>query len=311
MGFRKDKVYLSRVKFEIIPELLANRLDVSSIYGNDPDAQDIQSIYTMCHKTVFGNDGGPVGKDRDKIVTNAAVAEVQLRLFILANMIGWRETHAGQEFYAKALIGEPARKRVLVYSDVCRKKFGTFDSKSLDSLTGGSANDDTNLNAKMLNSEIVAGSWIVGYKRRRGSSAIKSLYRNKELDLDPHWLAIEESYSETIIAQHLKKPFGNVSENRHRFTVTQIIGELKRKPTKAVHVFNARQNIMPKALMHVIGGQGFALSDFEAPKSPVTNAFQFWRDMGLAMQHVECMRYLDGDPTSFITQEVRRQTLPD
>ncbi len=294
MDFRVDKTTVDGVKFEIVPPKLVSDLDLSKIYAEDPDAQSLQAVYTMCHETVYGTKGGSVGKDRDAIIQNASQAKCSLRLFMLTNMIGWRETHEGQVFYPKALIGKGAHSRLDVYASVCRSKFGTFDSKSLDALTGDSTQEGTNLESKMFNSEVIAGSWIVGFKATKGGNPIASMYHNKECELDPHWLAIEDSYRD-ILREHLVKPFGNESENRHRFTTTQIIGELKRKPTKAKAVFQARQNILPQAAQRIMGMRGLSVNDVECPKKPVLNALEFWKKIGLVVQHLECLKFVDND----------------
>jgi hypothetical protein len=217
-----------------------------------------------------------------------------LKIFITAVMVGHQEASSDRSFYSNMLLGPHAIKRVGLYRDACRQKFGHFDAKSLGLLT---SRQKITLEDRLLNSEHTFGSFIVGYKLRFPGSALDELYATQEHQLDPTWLAIEPSYL-PILTRHISDQDGSQEQRRHRFSVCQAVHELKHNKKMAAYVFKTRQDVLPLVVQKVLGHHGLSAGGFEIEEKPVDDVAQFWSRLGLAIQHYYILRYLDGDQSA-------------
>jgi hypothetical protein len=57
--------------------------------------------------------------------------------------------------------------------------------------------------------------------------------------------------------------------------------------------------MMPAVVSRVLHHFGYRPNDFEIERTPVTDAMDFWVSIARAIQHVECLRYIDGDRSVF------------
>jgi hypothetical protein len=288
MGKRAFKVRIKDVKFSFTPELLKEK-------APDPFS-DIQESWRSCLKTVFPNER-PAKLHPDtcqKIAANASEAEVPVRLMMLCSMLAHRDSGDGRPFYPTMLFGPSAIRRTEMYRKVCCERYGIFDETSLRRFF--EIGPGNGFEKNLLESEILAGSWIVGWRISKPGKAVEALFKHKETDLNPVWLAIEEEYSE-IFKRHVQTPFGTKTEQDHRFSVSRITSSLKRDRTLARSVFSARERIMPAAAEAVIH-QFNAQPDWFLFEKKVTNPLRFWIDIGKAVSNIFYSRALDGDMTA-------------
>lgn len=305
-GKRKNRVPLSRAVFRLVPAAYNHVYD--KVEEVDPEIPEIKRLFTLCLATVFNKKlkqidvNSSIGKHAEEIVQLAAEAGCSLRLFMLANMVGFAAERAEQErigassrakpFTAAQLTGKKALNRALLYAEVCRNQFGTFTLSALSSL---SENDyeEKSIESAMLRSEISAGKFIVDYKIRHDGPPYEALFSSEELRLDPHWLAVEDNYRVTVLEQHLKT--GTVSEalKNHRFATAQVIGHLKKHRNTAISLFLTREANMATAIRTVLGMFNLTPEDLEVEATPIKDPLVVWTNVGRAIQHARVLRYLE------------------
>lgn len=306
MGARRDCTNLSRVAFKLVPkEYGLSDIDM----GEDPEIPQLENLYMICHQTVFGRKPkDKVAPYRDAIIAMFRQTSASMRLFMLANMVAqqqWEMTVAAKlnrsarnGFYAKLLTTPKAITRLDEYRDMCRKSFGSFDIGSLSLLTDGEY-EKNDIDRKMLHSEITAARKVIGFKISNAGQPYQHLYHWEELTLDPHWLATEPSYEETVLKPHRAGNKGTTTVNNHRHSVAQVLREMKRRRDWSIAVFQARERAMQPALSAVLHTWGFMPNDFEIDKESLleiqANPMKLWVWLGRAIQHVFCLRYALGE----------------
>ena len=294
MGYRSTRVTLDKAKFQIIPE----RFMLSDDPIDDPDEVNLAELYQTSYETVFGErthrnvERYPGAKQ--KLIRAAREVKCSLRLFILTAMMNHQKCHPETEFYPNMLLGDAAIHIVDRWKQACSKRYGTFDCTAIDTLMDAKT-AEKDLGKIMLQSEVEAGTYIAGYKKWKSGQPYEALYRVKERALHPYWLAIEPTYFDHVLKSHLQKPFGSKEENRFRHDVAQTVAHLKRHKAKAATLFQARQRILPEAVRSVVSHFGHNVKEFEVEPKPFTNSLVFWSRFGLALQHLMCLKIVDGD----------------
>ena len=283
---------LAQCRFRLMPELL----DPGK--AQDPERASLQALYARCYQTIFET------QPRDRIdrrpessaqVLDDACQETgcSLRMFMLSAMLAHRETMPQLTFYANMLMGPAAKKRAMLYRGACAKLFGTFDLTALNNLTQRAPT--AGVDARLLNSEILAGEWIVGYKLRFSGSYGAPFYAARELSLDPYWLAIEPSYLNLVLVPTRDTRTDMPELDLHRFNVCQTIHALKRNKAQARDLFNRRAEAAPEALRRVLGHFGFKVDDFHTHSLEVTDMLKCWGQLALAIKTALVARLVDGD----------------
>lgn len=315
MGVRANKLPLTHLKFQFLPKEIREKL---AKVPDDPEAPHLQRLYIDCFKTVFGKE--PEASEasrckllRDAIVRGAHEAHCSVRLFLLSNMLAHQlaqrvivdhtEKARRATFRAKQLESNLAVKHALTYGKMCRDRYGTFNLSSLEMVTGEDAK--SNLDNDMLASEITAGRFVVGYKMHQGGPPLEALYESEELQLSPYWLAIEPSYDATILQPHLKNSTGTPTIRKHRWDVSQVIGQLKRHGNMQTVVFQKREAIMPQALLSVLSSFGHSPEDFLWPNEVVTNAIELYTYIGRTIQHYQLLQFIRGEDSIFRERKKR------
>lgn len=291
---KRSNVRLNCVKFNLSPDIG----EVDPV--RDPELSDLQQLYEQCYMTIF--ERPPTDRlDRrpnaEKVLEEACEQTgCTLRMFMLASMFGHRTTAPNRNFYANMLLGPYAIRRANLYRGACSKAFGTFDLQALEDIMKC---EDRGLESRMLNSEIIAGQWIVGYKLRFPGPYGAPLYSSKELALDPYWLAIEKSYLNLVLVPNHGVRTDIPELNRHRFNVSKVHHNLKvdsRKKSKQLRaVFGIRERNAPEALRQVLNHFRFDPKDFTTTEPVVTDMLTFWGKLAIALKNhfVECL--VDGD----------------
>lgn len=315
MGTRADKVTLDRVKFDIVPE----KFRQEAFEMEDPELPHLQRLYCDCFLSVFHqNPTDNISQYREEVKLNAMKANCSVRMYILSNMVAQKvheqtvinKTEKGRasKFRAKLLTGELGIKRAMTYQQMCNDRFGTFSLTSLAVLTDNEDKDD--IEAVMLNSEVRAAKWLVRYKIFNGGSTAAALYNSEELHLAPEWLAIEQTYIDTILKPYIAKEIkGSETVQRHRFSVFQVHGHYKRHMGNQRLAWITRQRILPEAVAQVVNSFNHDLGDFLYPRIPVTDPMQFWQSLALTIRHYHCWLYLNGDQ-SYYTPRRNEKLVP-
>lgn len=301
MGHLANRIDVDKVRFKLMPVAIWPQGEAETVYDSDPSLRDIEDVYILLHSIVFRcKPRGRVGRSRDLIAEGARRAGVSIKLFMLANMCGWDHSHNGIPFFAKSMTGDFAVKQVKKFAEVCRERYGTFDVTSLDMLMGTDA-AQKDLDSIMLNSEVIAGTWIVSYKIFYAGDMYRKLYDELELSLHPSWLAIEPTYKAYVLNRHIKEPFGTERVKAHRWNVMHTMREMKRdnRLCQSRMFFRKREQIMPQAVRKVLAMRNFRPDHFQMEDSVVVNALKFWGRLGQAVQHYECLNFVDKLPSAF------------
>lgn len=307
MGELAGRVDVDQVPFHFMPVNFIERCrDTNDL---DPDLPHIERVYVFCYEWVF--DIELKGEGRHRMVQNLRQhraliterireAEVSVKMFFVANMLAWKQSHGETRFHPRLLTHQFAAYQVKEFAKTCQERYGTFDITSMDRLMGSDvARHDFETN--LLNSEVVAGAWIVNYKLFHAGNLLERLYTEKETALNPYWLAIEPSYQDQVLTAYRNNPDESCPAvvRRHRWDTIQVLGKLKKQDRKAIAVFSARERIMPEAVQRVLGQRGLRAEHFQIENVPVVNAIKFWVRLGIAIQHYECLKFVDDYPSIF------------
>lgn len=306
MGSRVDKIALDKVRFDIVPEKWSgHRYDM-----DDPELPHLQRLYADCFVSVFHkNPLDNVGRFKDEIASKAMRSRCSLRMFMLANMVAHEiaekeiiehsEKQRAAPFRAKLLTGDFAVKRAETYQKMCRDRYGAFTIKSLEVLTD---EDKDPLERTMAHCELSAAQWIIRYKVHTGTprdQALLALYENEELQLQPEWLALEETYEQLILKPFIEKPSGTSAVQAHRFSVLQVYKLYKRNWSTGRSAWLTRQSVMRDVLLHVLTSFSYHPSDFLYPRESVRKPMDFWLELAYAIRHNHCWRFVQGEPSFF------------
>jgi hypothetical protein len=109
-------------------------------------------------------------------------------LYFVSVASGWREAHPGDRMPAAAACGPWAVRQVNAHRTAAASTYGYFDVEAVSKLTGQQEP------AALLNSEKLACEVVFGARVKRCQEALSRLYEDRELGLDPAWLATEPTY---------------------------------------------------------------------------------------------------------------------
>lgn len=282
MGIRANRVTLDLLKFQLLPPGLPRRHDVPT-----RDGRDFNEVYQTTYRQVYGtNSGESLGRVKDRVLELANRAKVSVPMFMLTNMVGHQLTWPEVPFCPKHLVDNRALYRVKLYAKTCREKFGVLDAHALDNVT----QDQTaryDIESRMLESEVLAGHWIIEWKLQNEGPPFDAMFEALEEQLDPNWLAIEARYQPRLL-EVIARPTSDVHH-----AVADAVRVLKKRKHEAQGTFLARERAMPQAILQVLGLFGYMPQDFEAQDAPVSDTLRLWHRLALAIQHIECLKYID------------------
>jgi hypothetical protein len=299
MGDLAGRVNADKADFGCLPPPLQKWLDEH----RESDHVELEALYFLCYERVFRqreyrNDK----KDRERSYLRQHSAVIFLRIeqagmsakmFLTANMYGWLEEGRPEYFRPVRLTKDDSVIMAKRYAKICSERYGIVDASVLDDIAGlGMA-----LEQSLLNSEMIVGQWIVNYRIFHKIGLIEAMYKELELGLHPWWLVIEPTYEQWLLRQPILNDMSLLA--KHRWEVNRTRIALKRSMSKAVYVFRARAIIMPVAIRHVLNH--FDLLPEHIKVTTITRASftEFWRTIGQAIQHFECLKMVDGLPSIY------------
>ncbi len=127
---------------------------------------------------------------------------------------------------------------------------------------------------------------------------MKTLFSYLEGRLAPVWLVSDLDYKETVFDQHFMKQDDSLSRalKELRHSVAMLARRLKRNSRAAKALFNIRSSVVPQAIETVLAEHGLEPCDLIAKQSNYRRSSECWEGIGRALQHIYCMRFLEGDP---------------
>lgn len=287
---QQKRTTLDKIEFNLIPT------DLPQPYRDDDvdlNYQTASDIYRRTYRLVYHKwPEIALGQRWETVVKNAQTAKMSFRSFITFVLAGYKLTHPYTPFFVNNLTAPSAVEGIAELRKVCLEKFNVEDAEALGMVLDIVLD---NIDDYMFTSEVAFGSWIVGSKLKTSGNPTPHFYASKELSQYRYWLAVEPTYHRCILIPYLDKAFGSEEEKKYRHIVVQDIGLLKRRPTLASTVFNARSRIMLKALKHVLSFHGVTPDCFTYPVEPVYESYPFWNGLGLALQHFEALKAVSGE----------------
>jgi len=156
----------------------------------------VRSEFQLYHRAVLRKPGKSLGDDVvSAIITNANNAKVEPGQIILAALLAHRRgNEEGKEdrpFYPSALAGPSSLRHLAFYREECARRYGTFDASLLGDVAQLPSNH--NISKRLRDSEELASRWAID-SYLGGAENLYSLYEQREIALDPWWLATEPSY---------------------------------------------------------------------------------------------------------------------
>lgn len=276
---RAGKVPLNRVEFKLVPPSL----------GDISDPEDVHAIYKSCYGMVFPNHPpdypGKIQGFSERVKALADEAECSVKMFILCLMVAKKSVDRDGRFFATACVGKNSPRLVEQFRLAVKDRYGVFDTFSL-----GSFADDKHLahfKQKLMASEVLMGHWILGFKIANAGDPVKPFFSTQEYRLDPIWLCLEQSYgpyhdsTEALTAEIAK----------HRSAVHLAYRQMRKNKKMALSYFEVRQSMMKEVVAEVLHRRGYQPDDFECPPV-VTDVVKFWSRLALAIQHIDCLRFL-------------------
>lgn len=279
---------LSQLKFDLSPE----GLDKTIVEPKEINSRVVENMFRHAHYRVFKTwPRQPVGDKWNLVLSNARTSGLPLETFITVIVLSWSITRPHTLFQTVMLTRPMAPDKVMELARICRDTKGYVNADSVGDMFDVNTEG---LDAKLLQSEIAYGKYIINWKLYKGVLDFQPIYAELEGFLDPYWLAIEPSYSAHIIQPYLEDSHGSSSLQRNiRTDVMRHIGMLKRNKRIASTVFALRSKIMLKAVNSVLDSRMFKLDDFTHENKPITDSTKFWNVLGLAVLHVECQKAVD------------------
>jgi hypothetical protein len=289
MGDRLSRIAVSEAQFALVPDTIPRRTEELN-----EDYRDVEATYCACYRQVFGEDPvGYVGLYREKVFKLADACQVTVPMFILINMFGHFQAFPETVFTPAMLVDNRAANRVRVYASACRKKFGSLSTQLLDTATNGDLVIYL-LDKRMRESEILAGRWLIDYKLYHAGQPYELLFNELENELDPAWLATEQHYKQFIDDWSVRKNAPLDKETwATRHAALEIYKRMKKHRHEAISNFHSREKAMPEAVKTVLNERSYAPADFEITSRPVTDPLNFWSRLGTAIQHMECLLFVN------------------
>jgi len=288
MGNRAERVTVGQALWSLVPATIERRGEELN-----EERRDIQAIYCECYRQVFDASAvGSVGQFEHKLFELARAAQVPVQTFILVSMFGHSRAYPDAKFTPKTLVDNRALNRVKVYAQECVRRYGAFSAKLLD-VVADSALDKADLQNRILVSELAAGHWVVAYKLWHEGLPFEPMFDDIETSLDPTWLATEKHYGPILTAYSTRSGPQDKDRQAIRHQALEIYQRMKQHKHEAITNFRAREKIMPLAVRGVLADRGFTTHDFEVPDRPVTDPLLFWNRLGIAIQHLECLLFVN------------------
>lgn len=272
------------MEFNLLPPSLE---DAQAKKDKSTPAQNFETLYRTCFSLVYPNeqpDSLYRHKDAERRLNDIAdEVGCSVRLYMLTAMIARRELAPESRFFANYLFAKNSAALVRDYGSLAKEAYGSFDYESLGMVTGG--DQLTKDGKRLLDSEVLAGQWILGYKIRKPGSVLQIFYAENEIRLHPVWLCLEPSY----VDYHNQLDGISQEIHHHRMEVRRIRRWLNKRRHVAVAYHEKRSKLFKQAVEEVLDSRGFQLDDFES--APIIHdAVKFWSRLALAIQHLGCLR---------------------
>lgn len=262
--------------------------------------RELENAYYTAHQAIFGRPPKDrLGRLCAKVALAASQVPCPVRLYLLTCMIAWMEREEVLVNSDQKLQPSPFSPGVLVqktglewakrYLRLCRRAYGSEDLTSLDKIVDGHFSK-SDLHQRFLDSETLAGRFIVDWKLRYEGLPWVPLYAKLETSLDPDWLAVEDTFLPILFGQN-KTRFRLLVTRRHHF--------LKKHRRAAIAVFRCREDIFPLALDRVLADYGLKPSEFFLDDDAEGTPLKVWSYLGRAIQHLETVRAQSGQSSRF------------
>lgn len=181
------------------------------------------------------------------VISSSDELGVEISLYLTSVASGWREAHPGERLPANSVAGPWAVRQVTAHRRAAADRFGYFDSEAISELTKQPEP------SALLVSERTACHQVVAARLNGHKASLSRLYEDRELALDPAWLATESSYWKWV-EQDDQPPSVELRKHRRRagLCLKHAAGLARARSRLSARVltdFLARQSI-PAHVLH-------------------------------------------------------------
>ena len=166
----------------------------------------------LYHRAILRRDGPKLDYEGSaRLVDTAQVLQVEPGLLILSVLLTHKAMSPDRPFRTEMLFGPWAAKALTAHRSECATRYGSFDAYSLAKITHLSPDHD--IVQRLADSENLAARWAIG--AALNGTSMTGLYSERELALDPWWLATEPSYKKWV-EEDEEAPALEISRHRQR-----------------------------------------------------------------------------------------------
>ena len=285
MGRRLSRVTLTHARFSLVPPAYLRRYEEKNAVD-----RDIEAHYCAAHYQVFGTDPlDSVGHNRHKLLELLTLTACDVHTFMLTSMHAHSLLSPNVPFQSSMLAQGKATERVRVYGKAAKEKYAAFSQHTLE-LLGATVNARDSAERRLQNSEFRAACWIIDYKLKGlGGNPTEPLLDAEEDNLDPMWLAAEDSYTQRLFDYSARR----IGVKQVRHDAHEMRQRMQKHKHAAISVFMARERCMRRVIEEVTHYYGHNTEAFEIEDVPIENTLHLWWKLGLAIQHMECIRFVN------------------
>ena len=202
----------------------------------------------------------------------------------------WLKTQPERRFHPRNLTTDHAHKVVKMAGLASISKHAGLCSRSVSEYAGV---EYESMKSRLLTSEIMFGGTLVGraIKEGSGKTCVTDVLKKLEFQLDPSWLALEDSYADLFAST--MSDMESLALSSHRRSVARRKKEYIADPRARAAVFATRSGVMLDAANTVLSHYGISPDDIEVPDRPITDAALFWKKVAHPITHLMAHRIYD------------------
>ena len=247
------------------------------------EAELAASEFALYHRAILRKPGPNLDpKAISGLLKLATELDVEPGLIILSTLLAHKATSEGRPFWGTMLQGPYAKGALTSYRQECTMRFGAFDASTLAKVTKLPPEHD--ILRRLSDSEKLAASWGVNATFR--GQDVSGLYAERELALDPWWLATEVTYQKWV-QEDTEPPTPERTRHRHRALTLCT----KSKGLRAVR--RARGVVALAELLHEAGKLELNADRLLVP-AVITRPDRIWRGLAVARATLDAMSVLRG-----------------
>jgi hypothetical protein len=184
----------SKSRVGLVP-LSRSRVELTPCDEHEPQVDAlslVRSEVELYHRAILRRGGPKLSAEvAERVVQLAESLSVEPGLIVLATLLGHRAGGPDRPCHATLFTGAFATSCLATYREECGRRFGTFDAAQLGDVAG--LPEEHNVARRLDRCEEFAAHYAVN--ATLNGTRWTTIFAERELALDPWWLATEAAYS--------------------------------------------------------------------------------------------------------------------